>query len=217
MKIFIGGATGATGQELVRLGSESAELVIHVRPQSTQKYSDQQPNGPSPAVFDLLDSAELEAAMQGCDAVISTIGTMRKRFHTGDTYRTSDIETTSALVAAAERVCVQHFALMGAYGAAWVPGPYYDAKRDAERVVMSSTIPWTLIRPSALIGNGRGPGFLARTGWLEALPLVRGPVQDMKGIPVRVCAAAMLRVVLERTHQGQILNGRDLWMLSQDS
>ena len=152
-----------------------------------------------------------------CDAVISTIGTMRKRFHTGDTYQTSDIETTSALVAAAERAGVRHFALMGAYGASWVPGPYYDAKRDAERVVMSSPIPWTLFRPSALLGNGRGPGFLARTGWLEALPLLRGPIQDMKGIPVQVCANAMLQVVLKGTHQGQILNGRDLWALAQES
>lgn len=217
MKIFIGGSTGATGRDLIELGRGQAELVVHVRPQSLDKYRTQQPDGPEPAVFDLADANALDAAMAGCDAVISTIGTMRKRFHTGDTYRSSDIDTTRQLVEAAERCDVSHFVLMGAYGASWVPGPYYDAKRDAEALVMNGSIPWTITRPSALLGNGRGPGFLARTGWLEGLPGVRGAVLDMKGIPTRVCAAAMLKLVLDASHHRTVLNGRDLWALGTTS
>ncbi len=211
MKVFLGGATGATGQEMVRYGRDRADLVVHVRPQSVAKYQQQQPDGPAPEVFDLGDLQALRAAMAGCDVVISAIGTMRKRFSTGDTYDSSDIATTEQLIAAAQATGVGHFVLMGAYGAAWVPGPYYDAKRKAEQLVMDSGIPWTILRPSALIGNGRGPAVMARTGLLEAIPGVGGAVRDAKGIPVSVCGKAMVDVALAGSHKGTVLKGRDIW------
>src|SRR5688572_11490248 len=80
-KVFVGGATGATGRAFVAAGRAAGlDLVVHVRPQSRDKYARLFPDGPAPRAFDLDDAAALAAALQGCDAVVSTIGTMRARF-----------------------------------------------------------------------------------------------------------------------------------------
>src|SRR4051812_636413 len=111
-KIFVAGSTGATGQLLVPLARERGlEVVPHVRPKSAGK-------GAAGAVaFELSDAAALEKALTGCTTVISLIGTMRKRFKSGDTYETSDIATAEQLAAAAKKVGVDHFVLLSAVGA----------------------------------------------------------------------------------------------------
>ena len=90
-RIFIAGANGATGRTLVNLPqAQTANLVPHYRPKSAQGKT----LHPQAAVLDLTDAQALDAAMQGCTTVMQLIGTMRKRFSTGDTYETSDIDTT---------------------------------------------------------------------------------------------------------------------------
>src|SRR5687767_1159149 len=114
MRVFVAGATGATGQVFVR-EAEGLDLVLHVRP----KTADVHPLGRDPraAVLDLTDAAALDAALTGCDAVLCLVGTMRKRFDTGDTYETSDIGPTRLLVEACKRVGVPRFVLMSSFGA----------------------------------------------------------------------------------------------------
>jgi uncharacterized protein YbjT (DUF2867 family) len=205
--VFVGGATGATGQDFVRLAArQGLEQVVHVRPRSLEKYRRQQPGGPEPAVFELADAQALAAHMAGCHAVVSMIGTMRERFGSGDTYAASDVGTTRLLADAAKAAELRHFVLLSAAGAGSVRGAYYDAKREAERIVRDSGIPWTVARPSFLVGNGRGLGgawLPGGIGWLD----------DVRSIPVGVVAAALVRVVAEASHRGEVLAGRHLWRL----
>ena len=77
--------------------ARDADLVPHYRPKSAQGKT----LHPRAAVLDLTDADELDAAMLGCTTVMQLIGTMRKRFSTGDTYETSDIDTTQYLMDAA--------------------------------------------------------------------------------------------------------------------
>ncbi|MCP4808971.1 MAG: NAD(P)H-binding protein [Proteobacteria bacterium] len=216
MKIFVGGATGATGQSFVRIAIElGLEQVVHVRPQSEAKYRTQQPNGPEPALFDLADADALRSAMAGCHGVVSMIGTMKKRFAAGDTYASSDVGTAVSLVEAAKANGVEHIVLMTSLGADWVPGAYSEAKRQAEKVVMESGIPWTITRPSALYGNGRGSSM---TGWMTPLrhvPGLRGVVDDVNGIPVDYVARAMAVLLRDGLHKNEAISGRELWRLSE--
>src|SRR3712207_5640341 len=100
-RLFVAGATGATGKFLVpRALTEGLDFVAHVRPATAAKGA--QP--PNAAVLELSDAPALQREMQGCTTVIQLIGTMRKRFASGDTYETSDIGTTQQLVEAARAV-----------------------------------------------------------------------------------------------------------------
>src|SRR4051812_22449943 len=105
-KLFVAGSTGAVGRTVVRIGKGRAELVAHQRPKPGGNP------GEGLAVFPLDDAEALTAALKGCTTVLQLIGTMRKRFATGDTYESSDIGTTRHLVEAARRAgTIDHLVL----------------------------------------------------------------------------------------------------------
>jgi uncharacterized protein YbjT (DUF2867 family) len=199
VKLFIGGATGATGQDLVRIARDrDIEMVVQVRPQSEQKYRLQQPSGPEPLLVGLDEHDKLVEAMTGCTAVISMIGTMKKRFASGDTYASSDIGSTRQLVDAAKAAGVPRFVLMGAQGTGWIPGAYYAAKREAEGLVFRSGLSWTVHRPGALVGNGRGH-----------------PAMSAFGVTTEACARALLRSATEDGYDRAILGNGDIKSLGR--
>lgn len=210
-RVFIGGATGATGRATVRAGHDAGwQMVPQVRPKSAGKWDRE----PKPALLDVGDEELLDAAMRGCDAVVCAIGTMRKRFAQGDTYERSDIDGARQLQAAAARCGVDRFLLVSAAGADWIPGAYYDAKREAERLARLGPPSWTIVRPSSLERAGDG-GKLRWLGKL-ALPGLRGVWDDTRPIPVEVVAQAMLEALRTDAEREAILTGRDLWRLSAD-
>jgi nucleoside-diphosphate-sugar epimerase len=128
-KLFVAGSTGATGRVLVPLAQQRGmPFVAHVRTRHAQ--SPELP--PNAAIFELSDSSALDAAMRGCTTVVQLIGTMRKRFSSGDTYATSDVGTTRQLVEAARRAGADHFVLLSSVGAGRPVGAYLQAKAQAE-------------------------------------------------------------------------------------
>lgn len=168
--IFVAGSTGAVGQEVVKLAAARGTAIFPHRRKG--------PDG-----FDLGDRARLDAALAGCDAIVQLIGTMRNRFASGDTYETSDIGTTRTLCAAAGG---RHIVLLSSVGAGRPVGAYLKAKAEAERLVRESGCPWTIVRPSAFVGEGRKPPPLFG-GITRALGLDR-----WRPIRVEEVAAVML-------------------------
>lgn len=222
MRIFLAGATGATGRVFVPTATEAGhDLVLHVRP----KTAETSPLGRDPraVVFDLSDADALRGAMAGCDAVVSLVGTMKKRFAAGDTYESADIGSTRQLADAAKAAGVPRFLLLSSYGAGGA-GAYLQAKGECERVVRESGLRWTIFRPSALASppdapegsHGRRdvPGFLIGLGGaLAKLPGVGPVLDDLRPIPLDALCRAMVRT-LEQPADGRILMGRDLWRLA---
>lgn len=156
-------------------------------------------------VVDLDDTAALAKAMNGCTTVFQLIGTMRKRFGSGDTYETSDIGTTRQLVAAAKKAGIDHVVLLSSVGAGRPTGAYLKAKARAEEIVRESGIPYTVFRPSVLMGGERSapPGFDVVT---RALGLA-------KWQPIRLedLSAAMLHAAMHRAPLDCALEGKALW------
>lgn len=194
------GATGATGRTLVRLGTGRAcEIVPLVRPQSAAGAD------PRAVIVDLADSAGLARAMAGCTTVLQLVGTMRRRFATGDTYETSDIGTTRQLVAAAQTAGVGHVILLSSVGAGRPVGAYLRAKAAAEAIVRDSGIPWTIVRPGPFVGEGhKVPGLLGLATKLAG-------VWKYRPIQLEQLASAMLLIAEERAPMNAILEGRPLW------
>lgn len=221
MRIFIAGATGATGRVLVpEATARGHELVLHVRPQSRDKS----PLGADPRakVFELSDHAALTLALRGCDVCISLVGTMRNRFAAGDTYESSDLGSTRALTAAAKEAGVPRFLLLSSVGAGGA-GAYLKMKGECERIVKDSGLRSVIFRPSVLVspkGADAGhhgkrddqPSMDLALRALGVLPGLRGFSADYRPIGIDVLVGAMLDVVESRgkVRDGDIVMGRDM-------
>lgn len=202
LSVAVAGSTGATGRVLVPLARQLGfEVVPLVRSRSTER-----PEGAREV--DFADRRSLVAGLQGAQVVLQLIGTMRKRFGTGDTYEASDIGTTVALVEAAKaQPTPPHFILLGSAGAGSPMGAYLKAKAKAEAVVRDSGLPWTTFRPSALEG---GPH--------RAIPGLRGftrlfGLRKYEPITLEQLSLAMLACAKARAPLGVALEGEPLWQL----
>ncbi|NMO19612.1 NAD(P)H-binding protein [Pyxidicoccus fallax] len=203
-RLFVAGATGATGRNVVRQGlARGVHVTAHLRPKSAS--SELARDWPHKAVVELTDGDTLAEALRGHTTVLQLIGTMRKRFAAGDTYETSDIGTTRQLVEAAKRAGVDHLVLLSSVGAGRPVGAYLKAKAEAERLVRDSGIPYTVVRPPAFEGEYHKPIPFLRT--LTRLPLLRG----MRPIRIEQLAAVLLRVSEQRAPLGAVLEGDSLW------
>lgn len=204
--IFVAGASGAVGRTVVR---QAQARGTRIRPHYRKPPDGALPEG---AVVGSLDDAEwLAQKLEGVTTVLQLIGTMRKRFAKGDTYETSDIGTTRSLVEAAKKAgSVDHIVLLSSVGAGRPIGAYLRAKAKAESLVMTSTIPWTVFRPSAFDGEGhRVPGF----GFFGKLPVLG----SYRPIKVDDLARAILHVAEARAPIDTVLEGESLFATVDES
>lgn len=218
MRVFVAGATGATGRVFVPLATEAGlDLVLHVRPQSATHLTDTRAR-----VFDLTDAGALATALSGCDAVLSLVGTMRSRFASGDTYETADVGSTRQLVEGARSASVPRFLLLSSLGAGGV-GAYLKMKGECEEIVRRSGLGWDIFQPSALVsptteapghhGARRvPPGVEAAGALLRGVPGLTGLVDDYRPMPLTRLSRCFL-VVLDRPAGNRAYTGRDLWTM----
>lgn len=222
MRVFVAGATGATGVVFVPLATERGhELRLHVRPQTAGRHAfGTDPRG---HICDLSDADALAAAVRGCDAVVSLVGTMQSRFASGDTYESADIGSTRQLAEAAKREAIPRFLLLSSFGAGGM-GAYLKMKGECERIVRETPgLSWTIFRPAALVspegtsdathGKREVPGVFQALGrGLRGVPGLRAFADDWRPIPLLVLATAMV-TVLDQPRDQAVLAGRDLWPL----
>jgi putative NADH-flavin reductase len=169
MKILVLGATGATGQLIVRDATESGHYVVAlVRAKARADLP-----GAELIEGDVCDAGTLARALDGCDAVVSALGT-------GMGLREVDLLSvaTRALVAAMTRAGVRRLICISALGVGdsrkhggfvfdrlFQPvllGPAYKDKERQEAAIRASSLDWVVIRP-AMLTNGPARGRIRAT------------------------------------------------------
>ena len=162
MRLFVLGATGRVGRELVDQAIERGHLVTaFVR--SPEKLAPER-NGLTVRKGDARNLDELRAALSGHDAVLSALGPPGL----GQTtiLRDGARSTVAAMQAAgAHRLLIVSAAVLfeSAGFVAWLLRKTLlrnvaDDSAEMERVVMSSGLDWTIVRPPRLT-NGRFTGY----------------------------------------------------------
>jgi len=210
-KIFIAGASGAVGLQLIKLlEKRNQKAIAHLRPKAkrTNPFSKEQ----ELCEIELSDPSALEAALSNCQVAIQLIGTIKKRFSSGDTYQSSDIDTTRFLVNAAKNTQIKHFILLSSVGAGNPIGAYLKAKAEAESLLLQSRLPYSIIRPSAFEGDRHKtpPGSKAFFKICDQVGL-KNFSSKYKTIQLEELVEIIFRLANLSKAQDKVYEGESLW------
>lgn len=162
MKVFVVGANGKIGQQLVRLLQENVEHSVRAMVRSEAQAKELQERGIEAAIVSLEGSVEdIAQAAEGCEALVFTAGSGG---HTGyDKTLLIDLDGAAKTVEAAEKVGISRYIMVSALQAQhrekWNEDlkPYYVAKHYADKILEQSNLTYTIIRPGGLL-NDQGTG-----------------------------------------------------------
>lgn len=170
---FIAGGTGFIGSHLVdALSKGNYACRCLVRTEERAKVC-KKANFEA-VIGDITDRKSLEGRLDDCDIVIHLVGIIEEK---GDmTFERVHIEGTKNLIDEAKKANIKHIFYQSALGASTNSfAKYYRTKAGAEEIVRTSGIPYTIFRPSLVIG--RGDGFTEKLKELVHL----GPVVPIPG------------------------------------
>lgn len=150
--ILLTGATGFVGRHLVRrLCDERRTVRVLVRPDQAARAK--RNTDVEIAVGDVTDSGSLEKAMDGVETVIHLVSVIAERGE--HTFATVNVAGTRTVVEEARKAGIRRLLYMSANGAADQPQfPYLWSKWRAEQEVLSSGLPFAILRPSLIFGEG---------------------------------------------------------------
>lgn len=180
MKVFIIGANGQIGKQLVGLlkAAEGYTPVAMVRKkEQAQDFNEQ---GVEAVEADLESSVEdIAKAAKGFDAIVFTAGSGG---HTGaDKTLLIDLDGAVKAMEAAGKAGIERFIMVSALQAHrrknWNQKikPYYVAKYYADRALVESNLKYTIIRPGRLL-NEPGTGRIKAAENLERASIPREDV-----------------------------------------
>ena len=158
MKIVITGANSAVGQAILRCGRKlevtTTTLVAAVRSaRAAEQIRSESGNADSVVRILYDDPATLEGAFQGASAVIHLAGILVET--PSSTYEQANVASTRGVVEAAKRIGVQKIVLVSATGADETSrNRYYRTKGQAEVLVRTSGLDYTVLRAPLLLGPG---------------------------------------------------------------
>ncbi|WP_305045814.1 complex I NDUFA9 subunit family protein [Geoalkalibacter sp.] len=154
MRVFITGATGFVGGEVLRQVLAAGHIArCLVRPGSEGRLPIQK--NIEVRLGDATDLESLDGSLENCDAVIHLVGIIREFPAKGITFKRLHTEATRNLVRAAEAQGVRRYVQMSANGTR--PNAvtaYHKTKWEAEQAVRDSHLDWTIFRPSLIFGPG---------------------------------------------------------------
>ena len=155
MKVTIFGGSGYVGSYLIdELLEKGHHPVLLIRPESRYKVNHRQHctliDG------DIADPEAVHAAVSGADAVIYNIGILREFPVQGVTYQALHLEGARRAMDATEDAGVRRFLLMSANGVKADGTGYQRTKYEAEQYLKTTSLQWTIFRPSVLFGDPRG-------------------------------------------------------------
>lgn len=133
--ILVTGGTGDLGRAVV-----TQLLARHHTPRVlSRQTSPDLPSGAEALIGDLTSGSGLSEAVKGVDTIIHCASSPKAPLAT-------DIGGTRMLVQSARESGSPHFIYVSIVGADHSPAPYYQAKREAEDLIVQAGFPWSVVR-----------------------------------------------------------------------
>jgi uncharacterized protein YbjT (DUF2867 family) len=158
MKVFVVGATGQIGKHLLNLLQKSEQHTVRAMVRKEEQAEELKRQGIDVAVASLEGSVEdIAEAAEGCDAIVFTAGSGGSTGY--DKTLLIDLDGAAKTVEAAEQAGITRFVIVSALQANqrenWNKEivPYYVAKHYADRMVVTSNLDYTIIRPGGLLNE----------------------------------------------------------------
>ena len=192
MTVLVTGATGFVGRQVVKaLCSRGADVRCLVHTPGGEKVLAGHPVDIH--YGSVGDPAALEVAFYNVDTVVHLVAVIREKG--AATFEQVNRRGTENVVEAAKVAGAKQLVQMSAIGAADDPTyPYLYSKWQAEQCIIRSGIPYTILRPSLLFGEG--DEFInTLAGLVRAFPVVpvagtgRNTFQPMAVDDLARCAA----------------------------
>ena len=218
MKILILGGSGFVGSHLVRrLSREGHSITIVSRHPNAARHLEIVPRVKI-LVFDPYDLERLADALAGHDALINLVGILNESARDGSGFRKAHVELVEIAIEACASAGVTRIVQMSALNAGKGESHYLRSRGEGEQRVRSSSLRWTILRPSTIFGPG--DSFLNRfAGLLKISPILPLARPDAKFAPVYIgdVIEAFVRVLRDREHVGEIyeLCGAETWRLRE--
>lgn len=220
MKIVITGANSATGQAILRCGSEAgaAPNVLVAAVRSERAADEIRPllgDRSSVVQISYHDSASLDAAFRGASAIIHLAGILVEG--PGSTYPQANVAPAQTVVEAAKRCALapstngttlDKFVLVSAIGAdEKSSNGYYRSKGQAEALVRASGLCYTILRAPLLLGPAtEGAAALARNAGGPKAKLIGGGRNFQQPLYVDDLARAALAATLPSVASNRTLD-----------
>ncbi len=178
MTVLVTGASGFVGRHvcagLVKIGHPVRGLVRQLPVRKMQIDGVEYVRG-----IDVADALTLTPEIfKDVDAIIHLVGIIQEIKRKGQTFQRIHVEGTRTVVDEAIRAGFDgRFLYMSAIGSSMsAPAEYSKTKYQAERIVIGSKLPYTIFRPSLILGaDGE---FVAQ---MKDLVLHKGPVIPVPG------------------------------------
>ncbi len=203
--IFVAGATGLLGMEIVRRLRARGESVRALVRESSDagRVKELETMGAEIWRGDLKDPASLQGGLNGADTVVSTV-TIITHAKPGDSFDATDEQgninlLNEAVAAGARRFVFTSFDLDGT-----PKYPLSNAKRHVEAAIMESGIDYTIHRPSLFMQIWLSPMMFADPA--AATAKVYGPgTTGIEYVSVGDVAEAMVQSIFDDSMKNRIV------------
>ncbi|MFC4736070.1 SDR family oxidoreductase [Bacillus daqingensis] len=180
MRVLVIGANGQIGRHLVKLLKDSDKHEVRAMVRKQEQADEFKADGIEAVLADLEGPvSDIAAAADGCDAVVFTAGSGGS---TGaDKTLLIDLDGAVKSVEAAEEAGAARFLMVSAIQAHnrsnWSEKirHYFSAKHYADRMLMNSSLTYTIVRPGGLT-NDSGSGKVKAAENLERADIPREDV-----------------------------------------
>ena len=196
--IAITGANSAVGKALLEqvASGDTLSAVALVRREGALESLPPSPRI-TPRVVTYEQPERLAEALTGADCVVHLAGILFES--RTSSYRTGNVESTRALVTAAQSAGIRHIVLVSSLGAdPRSSNGYFRSKGEAERLVIGSGLKATIIRTPLLLGPGTAGGrALLRTAAGRTARVLGGGSHRLRPLDVDDLCRAILEYCRE--------------------
>lgn len=192
--VFITGGTGYIGSRLIsKLLSRGHRVRALVRPGSERKL----PRGAEPVVGDTLSAGSFQASVAPADTFVQLVGVSHPGPAKAAQFRTVDLASALAGIAAAKGAGVSHFVYVSVAHPAPAMKPYWRAREEAEAALAATGMNATVLRPWYVLGPGhRWPYALMPVYWvMERIPATRDSASRLGLVTLPQMLAALVSAV----------------------